>query len=101
MNKGLETFQLLLLERRGDSRRVAATVMDPQVSEVFPTLGSPAVTNMCPAVSCHVHMPYPLSRVSLHPPPIPLPFFPLFSQATSLGTRVTVRELVKLLQITR
>ena len=50
MNKGLETFQLLLLERRGDNRRVAATVMDPQVA--------------------------------------------------SLGTRVSVRELVTLLQLT-
>ena len=50
MNKGLETFQLLLLERRGDNRRVAATVMDPQV--------------------------------------------------TSMGTRVTVRELITLLQLT-
>lgn len=50
MNKGLDTFQLLLLERRGDNRRVAATVMDPQ--------------------------------------------------ATSMGTRVTVRELITLLQLT-
>ena len=52
LNKGLETFQLLLLEQSVQARRTAASVMDAQVPPyTYPP--THARTHACHPVSTH------------------------------------------------